>query len=262
VAFSSLANNLVPNDENGRRDVFVKNMTTGALIRIGQDVNGVEGDGDSDNPSISAAGNRVAFESSAGNLYLLDGNLISDVLVADLISRKVFRASEDSAGVAGNGGSGAASLNADGTVVAFASVATNLVASDTNAVMDVFVKNLVTGETVRASESASGAAGDGASYNPMVSGSGRFVVFWSAATNLVAGDVNGIPDAFVKDMLTGEIARLSVNFDGLEANAPSTRPAVSGDGRYAVFESFADNLVSGDLNTVLDVFVTLNPVGQ
>jgi len=263
VAFASLANNLVPGDENGRRDVFVKDLVTNGLVRITQEGgSGVEGNGDSDKPSLSADGTRVAFETTAGNLDLMDGNLIADVLVADLSTGQMFRASENAAGAGGNNGSGSASLNADGTIVAFASLASNLVPSDTNVETDIFVKNLFTGQVARASESAAGVEGNGASYNPVISSNGRFVVFWSDATNLVAGDTNAAPDAFVKDMLTGEIARLSVNFDGLEGNASSMRSALSGDGRYAVFESLADNLVSGDLNAVLDVFVTLNPVGQ
>ena len=90
---------------------------------------------------------------------------------------------------------------------------------------------------------------------------GRFVVFASSASNLVAGDTNGVGDVFVRDRRTGVTERVSVGPKGVEGNGDSnflgiaTAPAISDDGRYVAFKSDASNLVKGDRNHLTDVFV-------
>src|SRR5512133_2576751 len=128
-------------------------------------------------------------------------------------------------------------VSADGRVVAFASLASNLVAQDTNGVADIFVHDRVTGTTERVSVSSKGGQGDGhsgivgvAGY-PAISADGRFVAFPSEATNLVKKDRNGATDIFVRDRLTGTTERISVNSAGREANGFSEGPAISADGR-------------------------------
>jgi len=112
------------------------------------------------------------------------------------------------------------SVSADGTLVAFVSSSPNLVAGDTNGVRDVFVRNLVTGTTTRASLGAGGQA-NGASSNAGISADGRFVVFTSLASNLVAGDTNGVADVFERDLATGQTTRVSASAGGDQGNDAS-----------------------------------------
>ena len=138
------------------------------------------------------------------------------------------------------------SVSADGTLVAFVSGSPNLVAGDTNGVRDVFVRNLVTGTTTRASVGAGGQA-NGASSNARISADGRFVVFTSLASNLVAGDTNGVADVFERDLTTGQTTRVSVSAGGVQGNDASGGAAsgISADGGTISFSSAASNLVAG-----------------
>ena len=154
------------------------------------------------------------------------------------------------------------SVSADGTLVAFVSGSPNLVAGDTNGVRDVFVRNLVTGTTTRASLGAGGQA-NGASSNARISADGHFVVFTSLATNLVAGDTNGVADVFERDLATGQTTLVSASAGGVQGNdasggAPS---GISADGAAISFSSAASNLVPGDTNHCRDVFVWTRATG-
>jgi Tol biopolymer transport system component len=129
------------------------------------------------------------------------------------------------------------SISSDGQIVAFDSNATDLVAGDTNGVFDVFVRDRGAGTTQRVSVSNGGAQANDFSGAADVSGNGRFVAFESGATNLVAGDTNGVNDIFVRDRLAGTTERVSVESGGQQLNG-SIEPAISGDGRFVVFTSF------------------------
>src|SRR5439155_16440977 len=96
---------------------------------------------------------------------------------------------------------------------------------------------------------------DDDSFAPAVSGDGRFVAFESVATHLVPGDTNGVSDIFIVELRTGLIERVSVNEAGGQGNGPSHQPALSDDGRFVAYASFATNLVADDTNGMLDVFV-------
>jgi Tol biopolymer transport system component len=148
------------------------------------------------------------------------------------------------------------SVSADGTLVAFASGSSNLVAGDTNGVRDVFVRNLVTGTTTRVTLGAGGQA-NGASSNARISADGRFVVFTSLAANLVAGDTNGVADVFERDLATGQTTRVSISAGGIQGNDASGGAAsgISADGATISFSSAASNLIAGDTNHSRDVFV-------
>ena len=148
------------------------------------------------------------------------------------------------------------SVSADGTLVAFVSGSPNLVAGDTNGVRDVFVRNLATGTTTRASLGTGGQA-NGASSNARISADGRFVVFTSLANNLVAGDTNGVADVFERDLATGQTTRVSVSAGGVQGTDASGGAAsgISADGGAISFSSAASNLVPGDTNHSRDVFV-------
>jgi Tol biopolymer transport system component len=157
--------------------------------------------------------------------------------------------------VRGNGDSDAPSVSADGRYAVFSSDASNLVAGDTNGVRDIFYRDTLTGTITRISTDGSGNQGDSLSYNPFVSADGRYVVFSSNATNLVAGDTNGTADVFCKDIQTGALTRISTASNDAQSNNTSYNGSISADGRYVVFQSFASNLVSGDTNGDADIFL-------
>jgi Tol biopolymer transport system component len=142
VAFVSTATNLVANDTNGFLDVFVHDRTTGITERVSVDSSGAEGDDDSSYPVLSADGRLVAFQSGATNLVANDTNATTDIFVHDRATGVTERVSVDSAGAEEDSYSGGPSLTPDGTLVAFYSTASNLVANDSNGSTDVFVHEL------------------------------------------------------------------------------------------------------------------------
>ena len=262
VVFESGASNLVAGDANNVTDIFRKDLVTGAIVRVSTDTTGAEAAGGASyGANISADGRYVTFESGASNLVPNDTNGKFDIFRKDLVTGEIMRVNTDATGAgAMGGGSYGANISADGHYVVFASDATNLVEGDANGQRDVFRKNLVTGEIIRVNTGSTGAeATGGHSLDPRISADGRYVVFESEATNLVADDKNGMRDIFRKDLVTGEIMRLSVADAGMqgsqEADAKSTRSSLSPDGRFAVFESVATNLVVGDNNAAWDVFL-------
>ncbi len=233
----------------------------GNTTRVSVDSSGNQANDYSSNPSISSGGRFVAFHSLASNLVANDTNDQGDVFVRDRQSGTTRRVSVDSLGNQANGGSYAPSISSGGRFVAFGSYASDLVANDTNDLPDVFVHDRLTGTTERVSVDSSGnQAHDGlcrfyACGGPSISPDGRFVVFISAATNLVANDTNGERDVFVHDRKTGTTERVSVDDSGNEANGLSFGASVSSGGRYVAFHSLASNLVANDTNDQGDVFV-------
>lgn len=146
-------------------------------------------------------------------------------------------------------------ISANGRFVAFVSVATNLVAGDTNSRSDVFVRDRVSGATERISVSSAELQGNQDSRDPSISADGRYVAFISDATNLVFGDTNNVSDVFFRDRQTGLTYRVSLNSAEVQANARSQIPSISADGWFIAFQSDASNLVAGDSNGFGDVFV-------
>lgn len=142
VAFESAASNLVPGDTNQGRDVFVKDMLTGAVHRASVSSAGTEGDSESWLASLTPDGRYVGFFSYAGNLDPLDGDGLSGAFVHDVWTGVTKLVCLDSFGVKSNGHSGPASISNDGQTVAFESAGTNLVLDDTHANMDVFVHHM------------------------------------------------------------------------------------------------------------------------
>jgi surface antigen len=146
------------------------------------------------------------------------------------------------------------SISNDGRFVAFESYATNLVPGDTNALVDVFVRDRQAATTERVSVSSTGIQGNDESYSGVVSDDGRFVAFMSRASNLVSGDTNGSYDAFLRDRQSGSTERESLSSSGAQGNGDTYLNSMSSDGRYVVFSSLATNLAQGDTNGVYDVF--------
>jgi len=258
VVFSSVATNLVAGDANGLMDIFAHDRSSGVTERLNVDPWGNEANGSSwldGGQLISADGSRVVFTSGASNLDPNDTNNVNDVFVRDRASGTTTRVSVDSAGNAANYSSMYGAISADGRLVAFQSYADDLVPGDHNGTLDVFVRDLAAGTTELVSVDSNGVQGNGASYWPAISSDGRFVAFSSAATNLVAGDTNGILDVFVHDRQAGTTERVSVDSAGNESNDHCALPSISDDGNFVAFETGASNLVAGDANQSKDVFV-------
>jgi Tol biopolymer transport system component len=255
ISYYSLATNLVPNDMNGKCDVFVRDRFTGTTERVSVDSSGVEGDGDSYSGYVSSNGRFVSFASEATNLATSDGNGSPDAFVRDRVTGTTVRVSVDSAGNEADFGGEGGPISADGNIVAFGSYATNLVPSDTNGAWDVFVRDLSTGITEMVSVDPSGACGDLESNVFSMTPDGRYVLFWSRATNLVSGDTNSCGDLFVRDRILGTTTRVSVDSTGTEADGESRAGDITPDGRFVAFLSIATNLVANDTNGWPDVFV-------
>jgi Tol biopolymer transport system component len=208
----------------------------------------------SEEPSISSNGRFVAFNSKASNLVGNDENSVDDCFVRDHAQRRTLIVSVSSSGARANGACWGPAISANGRYVAFESAASDLVADDTNGRADIFVRDTVNGTTERVSVSSSGEQADGASEDPGISASGRFVVFESNASTLVGNDTNGRWDVFIHDRQTGETKRLSAGPSG-QGNRDSTDPSISANGQFVVFESTASNLVGNDTNRRMDVFI-------
>jgi Tol biopolymer transport system component len=215
---------------------------------------GVESNGSSRDPALSADGRFVAFTSSATNLVADDTNRRSDVFVRDRETATTERVSLGPNGHQGNGHSGEPALSADGRFVAFVSSASNLVPGDTNAIEDVFVHDRRTGVTERVSNGLNGSQPNSYSEEPALSADGRLVAFTSRATNLVPSDTNNAKDVFVHDRRTRVTRRVNVGPNGRQANGDAYVPALSATGRFVAFASAAGNLIYGDTNG-WDVFV-------
>ena len=282
VAFYSSATNLFPAlDNNGSTHVYLRScnpaFTTCTTVPV--DNTGVQGDGNSQDPSVSKDGRFVVYSSRATNLVAGDTNASADIFVFDRqAGGGTVRVSVDNTGAQGNGDSEFASISATGRYVVFTSMATNLVVGqvDNNAATDVFlhdrdVSNSGTFDTpgnirtTRISVSSAGAQGNGDSNISIlpvlsISDDGKIVVYETVATNFDSfGDTNGDIDVYFYNTVTRTTSRLSVSGSGAEANNQSVEGVISGDGKVAAYSSFATNLVAGDTNTLSDVFFVTLP---
>lgn len=242
VAFYSSASNLVPNDTNEAGDIFVRDRQTGETTRVSVNSAGQEGNEYSRDPTISADGRHVAFESRATNLVPGDANDKDDIFAHDRQTGRTTRVSVSSAGQEGKGTSYLPTLSTYGRYVAFWSSANNLVADDTNARSDAFVHDRQTGETMRVSVSSAGNEGNGDSYAPAISGDGRYVAFASAASNLVAADTNDKIDVFLHNRETGQTGRVSFGPLGQQLYEDSHEPSISREGLYVAYTSRPDQI--------------------
>ncbi len=251
VAFVSYASNLVAGDTNGASDVFVKDLTSGVLTRVSTGVGGIQSNGDSVGHVFSPDGGKIAFISNASNLVAGDTNSVSDIFIKNLTSGAITRVSTATNGAQSDGSSYNLVFSPDGTKIAFASTAGNLVVGDNNFSSDIFVKNLVTGAVTRVSTAADGTQGNGISGEVVFSPDGSKIAFVSYASNLITGDNNNVGDVFIKDLASGAITRVSTSANGTQSNGNSYGLVFSPDGNKIAFVSNASNLVVGDTITVL-----------
>ncbi len=279
VAFYSDHANLVSDDTNGKPDAFVHDRQTGTTERVSVATSGAQA---SQGTSTQAARNRLGI--SADGRFVAFASLSTDlvpgaqfaadrVYVRDRLLQTTELVSLPEAGSAGSttGGFGP-SISADGRIVAFASRSTDLVPGDTNGVEDAFVRDRLAGTTARVNLSGAGAQAvcggltnpSECNRDPVVSRDGRFVVFRSRATNLVASDTNNREDVFLRDRVSGTTELVSQSTDGEQGNGNSgeahftndpTAIGVSADGRFVAFSSDATNLAGADGNAIEDVFL-------
>jgi Tol biopolymer transport system component len=246
---------LLVDDVNGKRDIYLKNLDTGALTLVSHAAGGANGGNGTSDPAsdpnnylaidISVDGRFVVYDSESTNLVsgITDANAGTDVFRFDrttgtneVVSLKDATHTRDQFSVNPH-------TSGDGQLIAFGSD------------LKVFVRNMLTGETVRADVSMTGGEPDNFAERPDISADGRFVAFVSPATNLVPGDANGFSDVFRRDLVAGETVRVSLADDQSEATEASNHPHISGDGSLVVFESPATNLIASDSNGVADIFM-------
>ena len=256
IAFWSEADNLVIGDTNATRDIFVHDREIDQTERISVASDGLQGNKGSGSyvTDISSDGRYVALESYADNLVPDDLNDRGDIFVRDRQTRQTTLVSVATDSTQGNGDSYWPSISANGRYTAFHSLANTLVPGDTNNYLDVFIHDSMTGETTRVSVASDGTQGDSASWMPSISDDGRYVAFASWATNFASVDPV-FSNIYLHDRDTGQTELVSVNSEGAQANEWSSRPSISGDGRFITFQSEASNLINGDTNDSMDVFV-------
>jgi Tol biopolymer transport system component len=197
VVFRSDASNLVSGDTNSRPDVFVHDLLTGATTLLSRAADGGASNSGAISPSVSADGRYVTFASNATNL-VTEGVVVGQygIYVHD-------RQTGVTTLLAAGFGSDLPSISSDGRYVAFESGASDLVTGDTNHTIDIFRHDRLTGVTERVSVSSDGAEANGLSSRPSISADGGYVAFDSDASNLVAGDTNGVEDIFVHELDVG-----------------------------------------------------------
>lgn len=265
VAFQSRASDLIAGDSNGTTDVFVRDLITGTTTLVSENLAGTgTGAGASRDPVMTPDARLVAFVSFASDLVTSDGNSTADVFLRDMQTGTTTLVSVNLSGTAsGNERSYFPSITPDGQRIAFLSRASDLVATDWNLWVDVFVRDLNAGVTTLASRSTSGwGGGDDICWAPVISQGGDHVAFLSRAGDLTSGALRGRWNVYVHDLVTSVTTLESVRHLGDQGgNADSStfntvgKPAISNDGRFVAFVSQASDLFEGDANDDWDVFV-------
>jgi Tol biopolymer transport system component len=269
IAFDSKASDLVAGDTNGTKDIFVRNMTTHVTKRVSVSSTGEQSEPepakpptiytknrDSSEPMISADGSAVVFTSNASNLVPDDTNLWGDVFVHNLATGATTRVSVKSDGSQSdtgkyNTGASEPSISANGKVVAFWSIYTDLLSQPHHA-NDSYIHHLDTGVTELAEVTTDGSQSVHGASEPLISPSGHSVAFYSADTNVAPGDTGG--GAFVRNLVTGKVRRIAVNKAGKPFDLPVAITGLAND-TTVLMESAATNVVPNDTNGQTDAFV-------
>jgi Tol biopolymer transport system component len=273
VVFVSSAGNLADTQiAAGMPRVFLRDREKATTRLLTTSASGGPANGYSSNPAISADGTTVVFDSAATDLLQSDPPHDVSVYLMRLSSGERTRLSVAGTGEPRAGQSVAPSISANGRYIAFMSKADltcrdagacGREPSDRNRVADVYVRDALTNTTTRVSRSHTGQDTNGASYDPAISGDGRYVVFVSEASNLTRDSGRHVAQVYSRDIVNGVTELVSGNPRGRRANGPSVHPAVSNDGSTVAFQSLASDLLciddcdaaQRDINLVWDVFV-------
>lgn len=256
IVYRSLATNLIDTDTNSRLDIFMLDMNDSSTTRVSVSTDGIEGNGDSIQPSISRDGTMVAFASTANNLSGLDGNLVSDIFVRNITLGTTSIASLTSTGGSSTGASVEPCMSPDGTCVAFRSTASNLMPLDSNGVDDIFKYNIMTSELSRISVSSANAQANALCSSPRISEDGRFVSYLSSSSTLATKDTNDVTDVLVRDTLLNYTWRVSLSTTGAQGDGAVKSLAMNSDATSYVFASAATTMFDNDTNLVDDLIRT------
>ena len=218
-----------------------RSMQVCTLERASIPYTGQEANGYSQAPSLSFDGRFVSFASLAYNLVPGDLNGFGDVFLFDRQTNTMELISINSSGVQANNHSGYNAISADGRMVAFGSLATNLDPRDTDTVSDIYVHDRLTKQTTLVSERLGSGPSVQGCYGVSISADGRYVAFDCIDDNVVPGDNNHWIDVFVRDLLTQTTELVSVGPQGQQSDQESLWPSISGDGRFVSFVSAATN---------------------
>ena len=221
--------------------MFLRTLPAGTTTAVSLDTGAAVANGSSDDPAVDDDASVFAFKSDATDLVASDPNGGTPDVFTSTGGGANTLVSVSTDGDGANGDSSGPALSSDGSVVAFDSNASDLVASDTNALSDVFVRT--GGTTSRASVSTTGTEGNGASFFADISATGRYVVFSSTSDNLVPGDSTGGRGVYVRDRTSNTTERIDLTYDGSPAEGNTSSPSISDDGRYVSFVSNGDRLV-------------------
>lgn len=261
VAFDSLAPDMVADDTNDTRDVFVRDTVGATTQRASVATGGAQSVGlyGSNGGTLSADGRTMTFGSSASNFSPGAPMFFGAIYLRDLQSGTTTLVSVGAGGAVANGSSAFPFISGDGRFVAFTSSANNLVAGDTNNARDVFVRDLQTGVTERVNVTNTGRQTDDPFGNSnldiglAISADGRYVMFASGSSDLVPGDFNNVRDMFVRDRQNATTTRVNLNANGSPRNVETFNPALSADGRVLCFEengtTWVRNLSTGTLRS-------------
>jgi WD40-like Beta Propeller Repeat len=258
VVFMSFASNLVANDTNARSDIFLKDMNSGVTTRISQRQNGAQLAGPSNRPSINGAGTKIVFNSNAGNIVPGDTNAQTDCFLYDVNkgAAGIERISLGDNDQQLNGYNFRCDIAGDSDAVVWVSDATNVMTGVPGTPnRAVYVRDLAAGTTELISKTPAGGFPTKTSTRAAISADGRYVVYQSTASDIIAGDPDTNTDIFRYDRVAKQTVEVSVTSAGARVSAASTRGVISGDGRYVAFVSNSGKLVAGDRNKTRDVFM-------
>lgn len=247
---------------NGKfRQVFLRDRNTGITKMISVAANGEQGNGDCTEPSISADGETIVFESRASNLVAGDNNNFKDIFIWRKSTNSIELISKSANGAAADADCFDAAVSGNGNFVVFTSSATNLSAVPKGrSVSNIFLRDVVNGKTEMISVDPVMKTG-GNGYKGSISFDGSRISFCSASGTLVANDNNNLWDIFLWHRGKQGLKRISLTHDGKERNAGSesasrqVASAISGNGKFVAFATTASNMVPNDNNTFQDVFV-------
>jgi Tol biopolymer transport system component len=253
IVFTSLATNLISGDTNAKTDVYELDLTTDTITRVSVAAGSGQLNGNSGLPAVSTDGRYVAFASDATNAVAGDTNGVRDVFVRDTVAGTTERVSVSSTGTEANGTSQGPTISGDGRFVGFESTAGNLVSDDTNGVSDIFVRDRLSGVTLRESTTQNLGQADGASTSPSLARDGRTIAFLSLATNLDPNqpDTDGQADVYAHATRPPTVTSVAPASTARNNSVPYT---ITGDG----FLSSPNPIIVGPNGTTFTISTVSN----
>lgn len=247
VAFWSWADNLVTGDTNGKADIFLRDLQKGTTERVSISTSEAQGTGASPTDQdgtidLTNDARYIVFSSTAPNLGA-DADTVSDVFLRDRTAGTTELISVNDAEQSTDADSFHPSISSNGRYIAFESAATNLVASDTNAAVDAFVRDREGGFTYRVSLHDNDSQSPTGGFDPWIDDSGTNIVF-ASSSKLNSLDPNNQNDVYVRNRSTSSTTLASVGTDGWAAGL-SQDPTISNDGLYVAYQSTSTKAMAG-----------------